>query len=249
LARPLPARSRALILAFSLALVLCLQPSAPAAGAGAAELVQKGNGSYARGELAEAAAGYEKARQAAPGQAVPLYNLGVVLYRQDNLAAALAAFQSIPAAPAELAARLHYNQGNTLARLGRLAEEQEPEQALVLYRRSLGAYRRTLELDGGRREAAVNLEIVRRWLAELESRVARAPAAAREGSGTPAPGQGGRPQDPAQAPPAPQDPVVEPPAPWELPDESAQAILREESARREEEQARGGTLGNEYPAW
>ncbi len=232
-----------------LALLLALLPGVRAAAAGAAELVQAGNGSYARGELAEAAAGYEKARQAAPGQAVPLYNLGVVLYRQDNLAAALAAFQSIPAAPDGLAARLHYNQGNTLARLGRLAQEDEPEQALALYRRSLGAYRRTLELESGHREAAVNLEVVRRWLAELESRLARAPAAAQDGSGTPVPGRGTKPQEPSQAPPAPQDPVVEQPAPWELPDESAQAILREESARREEEQARGGTLANEYPAW
>ena len=233
-----------------IALLLALLPSARAAGTGAAELVAAGNGFYARGELAEAAAGYEKARQAAPAEAVPLYNLGVVLYRQDNLVAALSAFQSIPEAPFELAARLHYNQGNTLARLGRLAQEEQPEQALELYLRSLGAYRRALELESGRREAAMNLEIVRRWVAELKSRLAQAPAGPGQSApGTPAPGSGDKPEEPPQNAPAPQDPVVEEPAPWELPDESAQAILREESARREEEQTRGGRLANDYPAW
>jgi len=174
----------------------------------------------------------------------------VVLYRQDNLAAALTAFQSIPATPAGLAARLHYNQGNTLARLGRLAQEEQPEQALALYLRSLGAFRRALELESGHQAAAMNLEVVRSWVADLLSRLAQAPAAAAQGApGNPAPGAGGSPQEPPQGAPAPQDPVVEEPAPWELPDESAQAILREESARREAEQSRGGRLANDYPAW
>jgi tetratricopeptide (TPR) repeat protein len=231
-------------------LAACLLPSSRAAAAGAAELVATGNASYARGELAEAAADYEKARQAAPAEAVPLYDLGVVLYRQDNLAAALAAFQSIPAAPARLASRLHYNQGNALARLGRLAEEQQPEQALALYLRCLGAYRRALELDGGYRAAAMNLEIVRRWVEELSSRLVQAPATQVQGApGNAAPGPADKAQEPSQSPPASQDPVVEEPAPWELPEESAEAILREESARREAEQTREGRLANDYPAW
>jgi tetratricopeptide (TPR) repeat protein len=241
----IPRRSSLLLAALSLALL----PGERAAGAGAAEMVAAGNLSYDQGELAEAAAGYEKARQAAPEQAVPLYNLGVVLYRQDNLVAALGAFQSIPQAAPGLAARLHYNQGNTLARLGRLAQEQEPEQALELYLRSLGAFRRVLELESAHRAAAVNLEIVRRWVAELESRLVQAQAAPGAGSpGNPTPGSGDKAADPPQNAPAPQDPVAAEPAPWELPDESAEAILREESARREEEQSRGGSV-NEYPAW
>jgi tetratricopeptide (TPR) repeat protein len=248
-ARAAPDR-RATRAAIGLLAALLLLPSSRAGGAGAAELVSAGNRSYAQGELAEAAAGYEKARQAAPGQAVPLYNLGVVLYQQGNLAAALAAFQSIPASPPALAARLHYNQGNTLARLGRLAQEEQPQQALALFLRSLGAYRRALELESGNREAAVNLEVVRGWVAELTSRLAQAPALPAQGApGTPAPGAGGTPQAPPASPPPTQDPVVEEPAPWELPDESAQAILREESARRETEQSRGGRLADDYPAW
>lgn len=242
----IPRRNSLLLAALSLALL----PGARAAGAGAAEMVAAGNLSYDQGELAEAAAGYEKARQAAPEQSVPLYNLGVVLYRQDNLVAALGAFQSIPQAEPGLAARLHYNQGNTLARLGRLAQEQEPEQALELYLRSLGAFRRVLELDSSHRPAAVNLEIVRRWVAELQSRLVQAQAASGAGApGTPAPGSGEKAVEPPSSPPPAQDPVVQEPAPWELPDESAEAILREESARREEEQSRGGRSANEYPAW
>jgi tetratricopeptide (TPR) repeat protein len=242
----IPRRNSLLLAALSLALL----PGARAAGAGAAEMVAAGNLSYDQGELAEAAAGYEKARQAAPEQSVPLYNLGVVLYRQDNLVAALGAFQSIPQAAPGLVERLHYNQGNTLARLGRLVQEQEPEQALELYLRSLGAFRRVLELESGHRAAAVNMEIVRRWVAELRSRLVQAQAAPGASSpGTPAPGSGDKAADPPQNAPAPQDPVVAEPAPWELPDESAEAILREESARREEEQSRGGRSANEYPAW
>jgi tetratricopeptide (TPR) repeat protein len=241
---PLPA------LALLLPAILLLLPCVRGEGAGVAEWVGAGNALYARGQLAEAEVDYEKARQAAPEAAVPLYDLGVALYRQDNPAAALAAFQSIPGAPAGLAARLHYNQGNTLARLGRLAQEQQPQEALALYLRSLGAYRRALELDGGYREAAVNLEVVRRWVEELSSRLAQAPSAPAQGApGTPGPGTGGQPQQPPQSAPAPQDPVVDQPAPWELPEESAEAILREESARREAEQSREGRLANDYPAW
>jgi len=231
-------------------LLLSLLPAAGAAGAGAAELVAEGNEHYAQGALAEAAAGYEKARQADPALAVPLYNLGVVLYRQGNLPAALSAFQGVPEAPPRWAASLHYNQGNTLANLGRAALQEQPVQALELLRRSLGAFRRALELDGSYRQAAVNLEVVRRWLAELEPRVAQAQAAAAQGApANPAPGPSGPPGGTPQPPPAAQDPVVKEPPPWELPEESAQAILREESARRAEEQSRGGSFSNEHPAW
>jgi tetratricopeptide (TPR) repeat protein len=239
-------RTAGLLLPWALLLLPCLR----AVGAGAAELVAGGNRSYARGELAEAAADYEKARQADPAGAVPLYDLGVALYRQDNPAAALAAFQSIPAAPAGLAGALHYNQGNALARLGRLAQGEQPQQALALYLRSLGAYRRALELDGDYRAAAVNLEVVRRWVAELSARLAQAQPAPGQGPpGSPAPGSGDTPPEPPRSGPAPQDPVVQQPAPWELPEESAEAILREESKRREAEQAREGRLANDYPAW
>jgi tetratricopeptide (TPR) repeat protein len=239
-------RTAGLLLPWALLLLPCLR----AVGAGAAELVAGGNRSYARGELAEAAADYEKARQADPAGAVPLYDLGVALYRQDNPAAALAAFQSIPAAPAGLAGALHYNQGNALARLGRLAQGEQPQQALALYLRSLGAYRRALELDGGYRAAAENLEVVRRWVAELSARLAQAQPAPGQGPpGSPAPGSGDTPPEPPRSGPAPQDPVVQQPAPWELPEESAEAILREESKRREAEQAREGRLANDYPAW
>ncbi len=240
--------------AFALLLSALLLPCVRAAGAGMAEWVGAGNASYARGELAEAAANYEKARRAAPAaapsEAVAMYDLGVALYGQDNPAAALAAFQSIPEAPASLASRLHYNQGNTLARLGRLAQEEQPQQALALYLRSLGAYRRALELDSGYRAAAVNMEVVRRWVEEASSRLAQAPSAPAQGSpGAPGPAAGAKPQDQPRSPPASQDPVVEQPRPWELPEESAEAILREESARREAEQSREGRLANDYPAW
>jgi tetratricopeptide (TPR) repeat protein len=241
---PLPA------LALLLPAILLLLPCVRGEGAGVAEWVGAGNALYARGQLAEAEADYEKARQAAPEAAVPLYDLGVALYRQDNPAAALAAFQSIPGAPADLAVRLHYNQGNTLARLGRQAQEEQPQQALDLYLRSIGAYRRALQLDAGYRAAAVNLEVVQRWAAELSSRLSQAPSAPAQGApGTPGPGTGGLLQEPPRVAPAPQDPVVDQPAPWELPEESAEAILREESARREAEQSREGRLANDYPAW
>ncbi|HUV06453.1 MAG TPA: tetratricopeptide repeat protein, partial [Spirochaetia bacterium] len=138
---------------------------------GAEELVDEGNAALLAGLLPEAVSYYERARQASPRSPVPLFNLGIALYKQNNLPAALTAFQSIEDPQGELAALTHFNQGNVLARLARDAEEADPEAALGLYNQSIAAYKRSLSLEPENIDAAFNIEVVRYWVDELLSRL------------------------------------------------------------------------------
>ena len=232
---------------------------------GAAELVAEGNAAFEEGLLAEAIAFYEEARQAAPLSPVPLFNLGVVLYKQNNLPAALTAFQSIEESQEELAANIHYNQGNALARLGREAEDENPEVALELYRQSIAAYKRSLSIEPKHPDAAFNIEIVRYWIDELLDRTTPGSdesSGPRSSSSSPsqpnqqAPSQGENgeqdgTEEPAEQPPqAPDSPQTAVEEPWVPRDETAQAILREERERREAEaRMRGGIFSNDSPTW
>ncbi len=227
-------------------LLLCIAASPLGAG-GSAELVAAGNEELASGAIAQATARYEEARQASPDSPVPLFNLGVALYRQGNFPAALTAFQEVhPRAPA-LAAKVHYNQGNALARLGQEQEESDPQAALDLYRAGLAAYRRALDIEPGFTQAAVNLEVVRSWVDRLLQRAAAQAAGQGQPRAAEVPGQQGQQapggSDPGEAEeePAPQEPAPQPApqvedgGPRTPLEETAYAILREEQLRREAE--------------
>lgn len=253
------------VAAFGFALTFLAGSAEGLFGSGAAELVAEGNAALSLGLPAEAAAHYDQARKAAPGSAIPLFNLGVALYKQDNLPAALTAFQGIDKPPAELAAAVHYNQGNVLARLGKAAEEANAEAALDHYRQSIAAYKRALSIEPHHSEAAGNIEVVRQWIVALLDKL---PASSRASSGQPspstgqsgpnrqaAPGDQGGEQDSSKSPaPQPSETPVVPQASGESPDapgdETAQGILQEERARREAEaQTKGGVFSDENPSW
>ena len=134
---------------------------------GTAELVAEGNAAYWDGGYERAATRYDAARERGRDPAVPLFNLGVALFRQDNLPAALSAFEGVGAPDPGLAPLVHYNQGSVLARLGEAAAEQDPQTGLNLYRLSVAAFKRALELEPDLLEAAYNVEVVRLWIDEL----------------------------------------------------------------------------------
>lgn len=248
-----------------IAVVLLVGPaSVPARAGGAAETVEEGNAAYEADALQDALNLYERARELAPEEPVPLYNLGVALYESRNYPAALTAFQDMNTDSPRLAVLSHYNQGNTLARIGNALESSEPGQALELYRRSIGAYKRALAIDASLGAAARNIEIVRRWMEPLQQLAQNAesgeqsngqptnqapdgpPPDAENGSPSPdAPGD----SSPDQSPDTSED---APPAELETEDtpaETADAILREEEERRREQARAGRRNSGGSPTW
>ena len=266
-----------LLLPLLLGMPLVLLPGAEAlvhAGGAVPERVEEGNQAYQEGAYHDAAARYETAREEDPDSPVPLFNMGVALYRQGNYTAALTAFQSLQvdgrqASDRNIVALAHYNQGNALARMGRSTGPEGPQDALRLYERSIAAYQRALDLDPEISDAAYNIEVVRHWIEELRDSLStrageqgseQRPSPRREqqpGDRQPSPpgdtdpdgGQDEGPDSP-QAPEAPQAPVQPRDEPGIPRDETAQSILQEERQRREAEaNKQGGARSDGRPTW
>jgi tetratricopeptide (TPR) repeat protein len=254
---------RARGLAFILLGLTLAVPGARAGGAG--ETVEEGNAALAADSLQEALNLYEQARELAPEEPVPLYNLGVALYESENYPAALNAFQNMETDRPALAALSHYNQGNTLARLGNELERQEPGQALELYRRSIGAYKRVLAIDPAHDNARRNIEVVRQWIEPLLERQSGSDSdgqqsqqsqdQTREGpqndsqDGSPSPGDPGE-QSPEEGPDTSEEAPEADLDTDNSPAETAQAILEEEEQRRREQaEAAGRRDSGGSPTW
>jgi|GEM_PF-5160249 len=246
-----------------LLLIVWMLCSAAAFAAGASEYILLGNASLGEGAVGEAIAHYEQARQESPGSPRALYNLGVALYREENYAAALSAFQSVRADSRPLATAVHYNLGNALARLGREQESADPESAVAFYQAGIAAYGRALELQPDHMGARYNMEVVRMWLADLRSRMRPAPggqngdqkqsAENNQGQSGDGNGDGSDSQnaDPGQSPGSGgEQPELGPVQPDDSQNETARSILEDEQQRRTERQGRGGTNNDQTrPTW
>jgi tetratricopeptide (TPR) repeat protein len=237
---------------------------------GASHHVNEGNAAFHKGSLAEAAARYEDALEENPDSPVPLFNLGVVLYKQGNFSAALTAFQSIETTSGELGPLIHYNQGNALARIGKSEESENPQEALDNYFKSIAAYKRALAMDSGHIESAYNIEIVRTWIRDLNEKMGKTSGSGSsfdslpEEKNEPKPGTSPGEQNEEQKDGQPEDSDGEgssPPESSEIPsvpqddsivarDETAHAILQEEKQRREAEaRIKGGLSADDKPTW
>jgi tetratricopeptide (TPR) repeat protein len=254
---------------YLLAVVILMCGSRFAFARGASQLVSEGNEALHKGSLAEAAAIYENAREENPDSPVLLFNMGIVLYKQGNFPAALTAFQNIENVDGELAPRIHYNQGNALARIGEIKESENPEEALEYYMKSVAAYKRVLSIDPDHMESTYNIEVVRIWIRDLVERMEKTPGSGSSSSSSEkqneqkretAPGERREQQDGGeqdqnnggdtpseQTPESSSVPLDEEIVPR---DETAQAILREEQERREAEaRIRGGLSADDRPTW
>jgi hypothetical protein len=151
---------------------------------------------------------------------------------------------------------VHYDLGSALARAGKLVENDNPETALELYRRSVESFKRTLAVEPGRDAAAINVEVVRSWMKSLLDKGIPKQASDQQSSGTGSQGgsSGGQSGQPRAAPPG-QQPVApaapEGPAASGVPkEETAQSILQEERDRRAAEaKERGGEESHGSPNW
>ncbi len=255
---------------FMLAVLYTMSGSGFAFARGTSRYVEEGNTAFQKGSLAEAAARYENARAENPNSPVPLFNLGVVLYEQGNFHAALTAFQSIETASGEIVPLVHYNMGNTLARIGKMEESENPQEALDYYIKSVAAYKRALSIDSRHTKSAYNIEIVRTWIRDLaekmektagsespfgssseeknEQKPGTSPGEQTEEpeNGQPEQDNGGDTTTPesSEIPSIPQDDTIVPR------DETAHAILQEEKQRREAEaRIKGGLSADDKPTW
>jgi tetratricopeptide (TPR) repeat protein len=113
---------------------------------------EQGNEHYLEGKQEDALESYQKAQAVAPNAPQLHYDLGNVLYRQENWAGAAQAYeQALGAANPELAQRAAFNLGNALYK------DEKFDEAVKAYMRSLKAQPK----DG---DAKHNLEMALRAL-------------------------------------------------------------------------------------
>jgi tetratricopeptide (TPR) repeat protein len=115
---------------------------------------EKGNALYLKGENEPALSEYQKAQAVLPEASQIHYDLGNVLYRQENWAGAAEAYEhALGAAGPDLSSRVAYNLGNALF------HDEKYDDAVKAYTRALKA----APQDG---DAKHNLELALRALEE-----------------------------------------------------------------------------------
>lgn len=177
---------------------------------------EEGNRHFAAEDWERALAAYTEAQVAAPEAPELHYDIGNVLYRQQEWEAAAEAFErALAAGPAELQPQAAYNLGNV----------RFQQQA---YDKAVEAYRRALEAVPGDPDAKRNLELSLRAL--REQRQQQSPDRQR-GSGEREPPSDGPPQPGAEGGPRPSPP---PPggAGSMSPDQAARLLDAAEQAER-----------------
>jgi Ca-activated chloride channel family protein len=134
---------------------------------------REGNRLYDAGRYDEAADRYRDGLVDDPDSPRLHFNMGAARYKSGQYDDALAAFERAPGDDADpaRAARQAYNLGNTKFRQGAALEQQQPQQALALWKEAVAAYRRGLGVDPGDTDAKFNHELVEKKVAALEKRI------------------------------------------------------------------------------
>ena len=105
----------------------------------AGRLVSKGNSEYEKQRYEEAAALYEKASVKLPESGVIAFNLGDVLYRQEDYSGARSHFEDAAMKTRDLSleAKAWYNMGNCAFGEGSRQVDSDMEKALEFYKESV----------------------------------------------------------------------------------------------------------------
>ena len=126
-------------------------------GGTAYRLTEQGNEHYESQEFEEALRAYTEAQVHSPEAPELYYDIGNVLYRQDDFAGAAEAYvRALGGAAPELSGRAAYNLGNALYR----------QQS---YQEAAREYRRALEVDPWDQDAKRNLELALRELSKQQN--------------------------------------------------------------------------------
>ncbi len=134
---------------------------------------REGNRLYDGGRYDEAAERYRAGLVDDPESPRLHLSLGAARYKAGKYDDALAELEKAPDDETDAArtARRAYNVGNTKFRQGGALEEQQPQQALALWKEAVAAYRRALGADPADVDAKFNHELVEKKVAALERRL------------------------------------------------------------------------------
>jgi len=136
--------------------------------------LEKAHQFYEERRYEEAQKAYETILAKNPESDIWNYNLGVVLYRKGEYAAAAEHFEkALLSDDPALEARASYNSGNCKYRLAGQIERADLKRAVDLYSQSLDFYQRAMELDERDMDAQANYQWVERRLRDIEGLLQR----------------------------------------------------------------------------
>lgn len=126
---------------------LCMFFPAPVSAQSENAIIKKGNEAYARKDYESASSSYRKAIEKRPGDAIPQYNLGNALFRNNKAEDAVAAYENAAsnAMTAVDRSKSFYNKGVVLQTNKKLPE-------------CIDAYKNALKLNPGDEDARQNLQ-------------------------------------------------------------------------------------------
>jgi Ca-activated chloride channel family protein len=133
--------------------------------------VNEGNALMAKQQYGPALAAYDEAAEKLPKEPGVQLNRGLALLGEGDGETAKEAFvaAAAPSSSAPLRAAAYYDLGLTFAREGdALSEQQEHETAIAQYREAADAFKRSLRIQPGNRDAAWNLEYALQRIREQE---------------------------------------------------------------------------------
>ncbi|MEM9731186.1 MAG: hypothetical protein AAF997_21610 [Myxococcota bacterium] len=135
--------------------------------------VKKGNALMSEEKYGEALMSYDEAAAELPESKGVQLNRGLALLAQDATEQAKEAFLSAadPSAPKDVRADAYYDLGVTFGKQGDLlADKEELEPAMENYREAVDAFKRSLRVRPGDRDAAWNLEYALQRIREQEEK-------------------------------------------------------------------------------
>jgi len=126
---------------------------------------------YEQGKYKEAFELYKKAAANQKDNWPLFYDLGVAAYKSGRPDEAVKAFErAVSSIDKPLQAKSLYNLGNSYFRIGEMAEQQKPDQALPIYERSLKSYEGSVALDPNDVDAKHNIDVVKKKIEELKKK-------------------------------------------------------------------------------
>ncbi len=129
---------------------------------------KQGNRAYRKQDFDQALQKYAEAELDQPSSQALAYNTGSAEFRKKRYDAAIASFtKALQGQDAPLAAKSHYNLGNSHFRKGEAALQAGREEGISDYREALAHYKKSLEIAPENRDAKRNIEVVQARLKEL----------------------------------------------------------------------------------
>jgi Ca-activated chloride channel family protein len=154
-------RSSTAPLAAVLLFLLCAHPLPSAAS--------EGEDFFNSGKFDDAIKYYENALRKKPDDPVLQFNLGDAAYRKKDFEQAINAYnQALKSQDLDLQARSYYNRGNAQYFLGKAAEKTDPEHTMKQWQEAVKSFEAALALSPEDKEAAHNLDVVRKKLEQLQ---------------------------------------------------------------------------------